>query len=397
MAKTGLLLFLIVGEGDQTYRLFSLWILALILAVILLLKSSSVRIVDQLYQRLCDRDPLTLIAFTYLTVIAVLGISELVVTLTNKPSWKAPNIHRDYIVFAVPLIVLVVLSFLEWRRSKFLNQKLQWIHRRPFFIITFITFVIVAVVILFEESGYFEKSTYNYFQNSNLINIFSVIGIFGTLVGLVITYEQLRLAEDRIDGYESLYEALDELLHDDKARFFHFYGATLIPGHAAFGDSSVIKTYEDNLLIFLNHLPRSQQAIIIAPSPDLYQTTYLPYLNNKYRNETFTQPVLDSLVEDVKTFHNRLQFPNLKIITIADKKDIEFISAYYYSNGKMVIYAVPLHYELERAKEIDNKPETNSVVEIEPVLVGFKTTSRSVIKAFEKDFHKRIKAREQHS
>ncbi|HEX8148351.1 MAG TPA: hypothetical protein VF591_14325 [Pyrinomonadaceae bacterium] len=397
MSKTTLSLFLIVGEGDQTYRLFSLWILALILAVILFLKSFSVRIVDQLYQRLCDRDPLTLIAFTYLTVIAVLGISELVFTLVNKPFlslWKASNISRDYIVFAIPLIILVVLSILEWKRSKFLNQKLKWIHRRPFLIITCITFVILAVVIFFEESGLFEKSTYNHFQNSNLINIFSIIGIFGTIVGLVITYEQLKLAEDRIDGYESLYDALDELLHDNKARFFQFYGATLIPGHAAFGDSNVIKTYENNLSSFLNDLPRNQQAIIIAPSPELYHTTYSPYLNNKYRNETFTQEVLDLLVDDVQKFHRRLVFSNLKIITIEEKKDIEFISAYYYSNGRMVIYAVPLHYELERAKEIDNKPETNSVVEIEPVLVGFKTTNRSVIKAFEKDFLKRVKTRE---
>lgn len=397
MSKTVLSLFLVVGEGDQTYRLFSLWILALILAVILLLKSSSIRIVDQLYQRLCDRDPLTLIAFTYLTVIVVLGISEVAFTLINKSSsslWKAENIRRDYIVFAIPLIILVVLSVLEWRHSKFLNQKLQWIHRRPFLIITCITFVIIAVVIFYEESGYFEKSTYNYFQNSNLINIFSVIGIFGTIVGLIITYEQLRLAEDRIDGYESLYDALDQLLHDDKARFFQFYGATLIPGHVAFGDSSVIKSYEDNLSSLLNHLPRSQQAIIIAPSPNLYQTTYSPYLGNKYRNKTFAQDVLDLLVDDVKAFHNRLQFPNLRVITIEEKKDIEFISAYYYSNGRMVIYAVPLHYELERAKDVDNNPETNSGVEIEPALVGFKTTNRSIVKAFEKDFHKRVKERE---
>lgn len=386
MMETTLSFFLVVSERDYTYRMFSLWILLLILASILILKPVFERKSYYFYNILLNRSPLDLIAWTYLSILCFLGLSELVFSQINKiilSVLQNSKIPIEPFIFFFPVLILLFLSFLEWKRSKFLREKLQGMHKKPFSIILGLTVIILIVVIVCEQG------TRNYFQYSNLISIFSIIGIIGTIVGVIITYEQLKIAEDRIDSYEGLYEALDEILSDKEAKVFQFYGPTILPGHIAYNDIKKIQAYSKNLRDFLERIGEDK-AIFIAPSDALYKTSYEPYLKKECQKIYYDKSMIEIKVKEVVKDQQKINLL-AGFVYLTEPHQLRSFDTYFFSNGKTVIYAMPLHYSEVRAVETDENGNGNPREVIEPNLIGFKTSSRAFIKSFDQHFEKMVK------
>lgn len=226
------------------------------------------------------------------------------------------------------------------------------------------------------------------FSTSNILSSLAVVGVFGTLLGLFLTYRQVKLAEDRIDGYDQLYDAIFELLDDKKGDKIQFYGSTLIPGHFTYASKNKMKSVENFRLKIENKVstselePTSKQFIL--PAFNMYQETYKGY--EKKSSKEF----VSKLVDEVKKMHKRIEIDSL-ITSVPDKNKIEdMLDSFYISNGRTAIFAKPLHYDIIKTENNNTSDSEKNHLDFEPILIGFKTRDRSIIKGFEKHFDKLI-------
>ncbi len=297
-------------------------------------------------------------------------------TVNNET--KLPNALIAYITFAVIAALLIVLSFAEVFRLR-TPRVIRWFYNKPILLATIITVVVVSLAI------YFEGREHNFLQHSNLIGVLGIIGIIGTIIGVILTYGQLKLAEDRIENYEKFYDILDEVLRDNKARSLQFSGSTILPGQVAYGDKALILRYTNALESMANRLSLDNAKVsIIVPSKELYREAYEPYIGKTYRGHKYDEPEIKEMIRRALTVH-RLIDDMSDMVEVTRKEEIGIIDAFYFSNGRTVVYAVPLHYNLARAVSMENAGEDTKE---EPALIGFKTTDRSIVDAFERNFEK---------
>lgn len=228
----------------------------------------------------------------------------------------------------------------------------------------------------------------------HLVNVLGLIGLAVTSLGLWYAYIQLRIAEDRIDGYQKLYEWIFTLIDEiksDKAAVLHFYGSTILPGNVSYSSTKDLSRYKSDLKKIFDRDPEFEaltNVCFIVPDEDGYENTYTWFHNKRVANHHHRLPdaAWVSFVEDKKRDALRLQ------MTLADGRESYTIStlresderfgllkrAYFFSNGRRVIYAIPLHYV--------EVPDEGRHQEVTPELVGFTTNAVSIVKAFERHF-----------
>ncbi|MEA4851500.1 MAG: hypothetical protein VB126_08620 [Paludibacter sp.] len=285
-----------------------------------------------------------------------------------------------WIIFGI-FIILFVLSFFKFFREG-IKEISKWFIKRPIPVIT------ISVILIIVVAFFVEKNGQGLFVNSNILSILSIVGIIGTIIGVLLTYEQLKIAEDRIDGYESFYKEVNELLCKKDTRSLQFYGPTLIPGHIAYNYKNDIDKYkralQDNIEVLTKDPQNKIDLILYSEKQNL--NAYNNYLHDLVNKTKIEPSVIESKLKELKKFQEVLNvFINNSITIIDDSTKVNLIDNYYFSNGVTAIYAVPLHYQVALSeKNGKNKSEKNR--KLTPQLIGFKTTNRSIVQAFESKF-----------
>jgi hypothetical protein len=295
----------------------------------------------------------------------------------------------NWVIWSI-FIIFFILLFIEIIWSKqlhdFCKKKFSGVSKKPILVIS------VSVLVLIILSYFLEKNGIGLFVNSNILSILSIVGILGTIIGVILTYEQLKIAEDRIDGYIKLYSELKKLMSEKNIKKFQFYGPTIIPGHIAYGDRNDIKEYKKLIYDLVDELKKKFE--IIVPSDELYIEAYSHYADQFINNIHYPQSKITKLLEEANELQKTI-LDNEGDLT-QEKSKIEIIDNFYFSNGITVIYAIPLHFQVaiagsessvssQTTKKSDGNSNKNSM---HPELIGFKTTNRSIVKAFELNFTK---------
>jgi hypothetical protein len=289
-----------------------------------------------------------------------------------------------WIIFILFMVITILEIFWGKQINHFLKSHIRGLYRKPLLAIS------LSVLILIFLSYCFERNGVGLFVNSNLLSILSVVGILGTIIGVILTYEQLKIAEDRIDGYEKLYSELHNMMEDkSNIKKFQFYGPTIIPGQIAYGNEEDIKLYRNQIYALVSRLNKNFE--VIVPSEKLNTEAYSYYNNQVINNKTYDSPEILKLLKEIKSLQDTIG-DNEGVIT-EEKSKVEIIDNFYFSNGYTVIYAIPLHFQVAIAgaenitSENKDKNSSNNG-KMHPELIGFKTTNRSIVKAFELSFIK---------
>src|ERR1044071_7152305 len=143
------------------------------------------------------------------TPISTPTLAPTVTTTTTPPPTplSIPSQGRVYIICGVLIaLILVILIEIFFRRrlATLFRTILRSLYKYPLIATIAITTVVISLVL------FVEPNVANYFSESNVLSILGVVGIFGTIIGVILTYEQLKIAEDRIDGYAKFYQELFE-------------------------------------------------------------------------------------------------------------------------------------------------------------------------------------------
>ena len=251
----------------------------------------------------------------------------------SKPS-MIEFYQNDIIVFiAFILLAIWVCWRLYNKREDLLNNHLCFFGTG-----LFIFFVIFAIAILEHHCCH----TKNPPGNSTFVSLFSLFGIMATLVGLFIAYKQFKLSEDRINGYDRLYETLISILKEgeeaaiitQKMRFstrmndfirylgkpkkidrFQFYGTTLIPGDIAYNNNNEKKKYVELIVRLAGNLKEKFE--IMLPSDDLLSTTYSPYTH--FSSDT------DKKIEDIIKLKDEIRKQGGHVFEVRQKSDLQYI------------------------------------------------------------------------
>lgn len=299
--------------------------------------------------------------------------------------------QEDDHVFIIILIMLIVLSVIEIIRV-FKEYKKDDIHlfplrsglnKFPICIVT-ICFIIIGSVVLLSE---YEM------KDSLIIVCLSIVGFVGTIVGLIITYIQVKRSSNQFYGYHDFYTIADEILSKNKGRKIQFHFTAPIPGQIAFNKEHMFKNFEEKLIRY------SGEKELIIPSPEKLMEAYYHYegktiLKVKYTKEEIDKKLKPTIFEkrsciSVNSFLGNLMKKDESVgrtknngkttIYSYDKDKQEAIENLYLSDGRTVVYAIPLHYlKIQDDINDDNAPS--------PELVGFVTTERGVVNALWDNF-----------
>ena len=117
----------------------------------------------------------------------------------------------------------------------------------------------------------------------HLVNVFALIGLVFTCIGVYITYHQVQLTEGQIDGYRSFCRwvllALKEI-PKEHLRKLYFSASTIIPGNLAYTKAVELEQFTDEISMIKNmSLPYNslRRTMFILPSRESYVATYSCY------------------------------------------------------------------------------------------------------------------------
>ena len=304
----------------------------------------------------------------------------------NGSDSKPQQLRHDCFVIGVVVVLIFALTYVRFYTAGFTRKRI-W------------NLVGILLVLLLIVSGIYCEvlvtglATINPFSKSVMFNILTLCGILFAIAGLYYTYKQVKMYEDKIDGYEKLYKELLALF-DDKKKIdkFQFFGPTLIPGQITYGDADIIEEYRQKIVMLPQKDKIRKNVRFITYDDVLLKNAYDEYNGKKIHGITYNNDPkekdgkenkgsIPGKLEEINSVKSQLD----GFLTLLHDKGIKgLIDNYYFSNGHTVIFVTPLHYLDAMAEE---KP---SEEKLEPVLVGFKTTDRSIVKAFEKKFNRLV-------
>lgn len=233
-------------------------------------------------------------------------------------------------------------------------------------------------------------------DDSIVLICISIIGFVGTIIGLIATYFQLKRNNNQFYGYSDFYRFAEVLLTQKSKKTIKFHFSTPIPGHIAYNTMS-------DFLSFQNQLTNYQGNIeFIIPNENMIKEMYYKYKDQqiagqeqKYTEELINKMLSRSPYESEFTVESfvttlRKKEKNVKVYVYkttneSDKdtkkydKKPEVIENLYLSDGRVAIYAIPLHF-LNIQDGVSGKTNTK------PALVGFVTTDRHLVSTLENNF-----------
>jgi 2-polyprenyl-3-methyl-5-hydroxy-6-metoxy-1,4-benzoquinol methylase len=232
------------------------------------------------------------------------------------------------------------------------------------------------------------------------VNIVAVVGLVFAGVGIWFTYIQLRLENSKVEQYRSFYRWVDVLfkeLQSEPAAVFHFFGSTILPGNLAYINNRQVFDDLENKLRALYTLKDSHsgvsRAVILVPDDIGYRTAYEYYKDHiistasreqKKAWPTEVEKARERALDLQHALMNHDAETRHRYVHAVSPSDTERFSwlqkAYYMSNGRRAIYAVPLHY---LSSSLDGQ-----IDEVTPSLIGMTTTNPGVIDALEQLFNR---------
>ncbi len=229
---------------------------------------------------------------------------------------------------------------------------------------------------------------------THFVNLVALAGVIFSGLGFLYTFLQLRDNNDRIDGYRDFYRWVRRLfkeLEEGKADKFYFYGPTILPGNVAVGDTGAaditwFREELDDLFRRRDRFKKVKRFVVIVPPIEKYIDSYRHFHNARMSHFEKRQS-LDAWREFVESkqlaaveFQKELAIKDGgEKLTPRDSRYDDIKSAYFFSNGRRVIYAKPLHYVSAPESGEDLREQT-------PHLVGFTTTDSVTIDAFQEHF-----------
>lgn len=299
------------------------------------------------------------------------------------------------------LAVLTVCSCLEVRSKR--NRKTQnekrWLTQLsgfPFLQITNYPICAIAIcslffcAVIFVVEAWIEGIPLD--DSSTILMCLTVIGFIGTIIGLIITYMQLKRYNNQFFGYYDFYRIAQEMLELNKKRCIKFYFSTPIPGHIAYGNDQVFKKFLESLFNYNGKIE------YIIPTEQNLKQFYEPYKDQTIRNVKYTEEIINRLFTcqpgrkasdelDLATFVKKLREKDDATIytySASNGREPESIENLYLSDGNIAIYAIPLHYLILQDASVD----ANGKSDPRPVLVGFTTTDRALVTSLEEYFNR---------
>jgi cyclopropane fatty-acyl-phospholipid synthase-like methyltransferase len=234
--------------------------------------------------------------------------------------------------------------------------------------------------------------------SSQFATLAGLAGVLFSGIGFWYTFLQLQIANDRIDSYAGLYEWLHKLFNELEnpkvtAKEFLFYGSTILPGNLSFGDDDY---HEDEIKFFKDKLrevfgkthafEKLKRAIVVVPRADKYEDVYNYF--TKIRLSNFRGLSDADWIDKVKKKRNEARDFQESLpldkggekLTLSedDKRYWTIVNSYFFSNGRRIIYAKPLHFV--------NTAHSDNVRTLTPHLVGFTTNNATTVQAFHDHF-----------
>jgi hypothetical protein len=288
------------------------------------------------------------------------------------------DLHVWYNILLVIIIALVIVISLWFG---YFRKQQHAVSRREYW---WISVILVCSIFLAYGLGYFvsnygynNKLLYNYFERSAIINIFTLFGIGATFIGIRIAYKQFKMTEDRIEGYDKLYEEVLSLLNDGRKKKFLFMGPSILPGDIGYATPKNIEKYKKIIWDFALHNTLNE-LVFITLDKEKSKKIYTDYTSQIGAGGT-TQKTID--------FSERVreQLGDHIISIDPDKNDAPAVStAYFFSNGITAIHATPFHY----TDMALNKDRLSHNKKPESTLIGFKTTDKNLLKMLDNSFYR---------
>lgn len=293
-----------------------------------------------------------------------------------------------FLIIIVGLYVLYEIPSVKKSENKWIVKSshglLGFITNYPFAMVA-ICYTLICLLIVFVEM--FIGGIV--LDGSTILVCISIIGFVGTIIGLIITYLQLKRNNDQFFGYYDFYRIADELLDEKSNRKIRFHFSTPIPGHIAYG---VDKDFD----LFLTKLLQYKGEIeIIIPNESEIKAMYNEYVDREFRGETYSKEIIYNLLShlegakedkrlDVARFVMKLrEKPNVSVYCYQTKVNPEAITNLYISDGKVAVYAIPLHfYNIQD----ENRNSENRKEPTKTVLVGFVTSDRALVTTLDDNF-----------
>jgi len=259
---------------------------------------------------------------------------------------------------------------------------------------------------------------------THAINIITFVGAVLAVIGFWYTYQQLKHAYDRILSYSDFYDMLDEFfdeIDEGKANNFFFYGSTILPGNISMGESELVENRLKRLKARLKEIWSREgkykfieDASIIIPAEEKYDEGYgffysrrlSTYDDARYQDPGEWKRLVDRKKNDAVQFQRELASipvkprseklspqddrygepaampikPRREKLSPIDDRYKDISTAYFFSNGRQIIYARPLHY-VSAAVAGDERDRS-----LTPHLVGFRSRDGITVSAFREHF-----------
>jgi hypothetical protein len=239
----------------------------------------------------------------------------------------------------------------------------------------------------------------------HFINIVAIAGVIASGMGFYYTYRQLQISNDRIDSYEKLYYWVHQLLEEIKStrnKRFYFFGSTIIPGNISRETEKITDNY-DTVLFQLGNGYNDYEGTsikLILPDDNQLKDNYNWFkdkllLNSpefKIMTDEEWKKHVDEKCKKAQDAQNKMKrFSS----NLADAEKYAIIKhAYFWSNGKRVIYVTPLHYVDDKKAPTKEKRHKIRKIRIEPQLYGFTTKNPSAVRGYENFFDLLMKQKE---
>jgi len=294
------------------------------------------------------------------------------------------------VVIAATLLVIlvIVLHFLLNKLKEKLwpdnNRKpsVVWIKNNWIVLETVIMSALIIFLILVENS-FLEalfKNIASQINGSILFSTFTIIGTGLTVFAAFLAYEHYKIGEDKIENYHSLYNAVEDIFRDKKGDMFQMWGTTLIPGHVVHREENDKKTYICNLKnthdTDADGRFANENSEFILLDENMTQKAYSRFNGYKLRNaKTCDSKMISDCVDKIKEIRDVIG-RKAKIIDVTNDSDARLIESFYFSNGRLAVFALPLHGV---GKQLDEKISDAS-------LVGFKTRNPIIVQALKDKF-----------
>lgn len=293
------------------------------------------------------------------------------------------------------------------RSDQLLKRLEEWFALYPIrFIIgiVILTFVVYVIIGAIGQSVWWDwdKKLVIKPLTSHLVNFIGILGAVLTVSGILFTWRQLRIANDRIIGYRQLYRWVDTFIREvqeNKGSKFYFYGSTVLPGNISHTDERDIGDYRELVLDLVSGkgtFKNVEDIHFVLPTEGLCEKNYKWFSGVRIwgirkRTQTEWEDHINEKLQDAIKVQKRIEFftsesKKPKLTTVSEGDVAALIKhAYVWLSDTRVIYALPLHY-YDKPNSSDGS-NSEVVTELHPALVGFTSTSHEIVRAFEEQFY----------